>query len=369
MPYPDIITITDSISPGNMPYNEFVLYRYHHDKRYNQKVIVLFQEEISDQVDYPKDLQIFRCGTNLKKIKTAIASITEDSEKRNCRTVFHIHEAKSVLLFHIATGWKYKKQAVYTLHSTFSNYPLRNKLLASLASFLSRKVVCVSRTSYRHYPALFKRMLGDRAVCIQNGVDCERVNNALETLPADVKRSTEKKLRLIYVARLVSLKRHDILLQAMKNLPECEITFIGQGGQKETLQALVREYGIGDRIRFMGFIPRDEVFAQIKAHDIYVTSSSYEGLPVSLLEAMSCGVVCLASDIEQHREIQEQCSSLITVKNSPEDWVRAVKAIIGMPQEEQERIAEKNKRDVDTYFSLERMHKQYDLVYQKVIEE
>ena len=118
----------------------------------------------------------------------------------------------------------------------------------------------------------------------------------------------------------------------------------------------------------MGSLPRDEVYIQIKNHDVYVSSSSYEGLPISVLEAMSCGVVCAVSDIEQHREIQEKCPSLITVNNTPEDWVKAIRSIAAMKSEERVQIAAQNKRDVDRYFSLERMHEQYDRVYEKLIE-
>ncbi len=164
------------------------------------------------------------------------------------------------------------------------------------------------------------------------------------------------------------MKQHHILLEALRKTPYCELTLIGQGKQENALHLLVEKYRIADRVHFLGFLPRDEVYVQIKRHDVYVSSSSYEGLPISLLEAMSCGVVCAVSDIEQHREIQEKCPSLITVNNTPEDWVRAIDRIASMKPEERARIAAQNKRDVDRYFSLERMHAQYDRVYEKIIE-
>lgn len=362
----DIITISDSISPGNMPYNEFVLYRYHHAKQYDQQMIVFFQDQIDTKVDYPEDLPIFRCGTDLKKIRRVVSEIVEDCKKREKPIVFHIHEAKSVLLFHAATRAKYRKQTVYTLHSTFSNYPLRNKLLAVLASIASRKVVCVSQTSYAHYPSLLKRIFGNKVICIQNGVDCARVNHILDSHPLPPGPLKREKLRLIYVARLIPLKQHDILLHALKKLPECEISFIGQGEKRDSLQALAEEYGISGSVHFLGFIPRDEVYLQIQAHDVYVSSSSYEGLPISVLEAMSCGVVCAVSDIAQHREIQEKCPSLMTVKNTADGWVSAIQGICALSAEERTKIGNQNKKDADQFFSLARMHAQYDLVYDEV---
>nr|MCR5402561.1 glycosyltransferase [Butyrivibrio sp.] len=343
--HPKVITVTDSISPTSMPYNEFVLYFHDHWHDDQQKLIILFEKTINTKVVYPDDLSILRCGTDIKTLRRSVKEITAECENKNQTAVFHIHEGKSVLFFHTATLGQYRKQIVYSIHSTFANYAFHNKLFTSLASFLSRKVVCVSRTSYNHYPAILKRILGNRVMWIQNGVDCDRINRALESAAERTSPRTEKNLRMIYVARLIPLKRHELLLEAMKYMPGCELTLIGQGTRKKPLQELAKAYGISDRIHFAGILPRDEVFVQIKAHDVYISSSSYEGLPISLLEAMSCGVVCAVSDIEQHREIQEKCPSLITVKNTVEDWIKAIQRIAAMSAEERIKIGNQNKKD------------------------
>ena len=364
--HPKVITVTDSISPTSMPYNEFALYfrDYWRDER--QKIIILFEKTVSTRVVYPDDLTIIRCGTDIKALRRAVKKIAAECEKKNQKAVFHIHEGKSVLFFQIATLGQYRKQIVYSIHSTFANYSFHNKVFSSLASFLSRKVVCVSRTSYDHYPALLKRILGNRVTWIQNGVDCDRINRALESAAGKAFPRAGKNLRMIYVARLIPLKRHELLLEAMKCVPGCELTLIGQGTRERPLQELAETYGISDRIHFVGILPRDEVFVQIKAHDVYISSSSYEGLPISVLEALSCGVVCAVSDIEQHREIQEKCPSLMTVKNTVEDWVKAIEKIAAMSADDRAKIGSQNKRDVDRYFSLARMHAQYDQVYDEV---
>lgn len=361
-----LITITDSISPTSMPYNEFVLYRHDHRKEDQQVMIVLFENMISKKVNYPDDLHIFRCGKSMKKLRQAIKSVLLECENKNQQVVFHIHEGKSVLFFHAATGGKYRRQTVYTIHSTFANYPFHNKVFAALASLLSQRVVCVSRASFDHYPAWLKRLLGNRILWVQNGVDCERVNCTIGEEQPQSTALNRKILRLLYTARLIPLKRHELLIRALSNLPYTELSLIGQGEGKKALQDIAKDCGISERLHFLGVLPRDEVYKQIKAHDVYVSSSSYEGLPISVLEAMSCGVVCAVSDIEQHREIQEKCPSLITVKNTVGDWGQAIQKISAMSAEERERIGNQNKMDVDQYFSLARMHAQYGRVYDEV---
>lgn len=363
---PYIVTITDSISPTSMPYNEFVLYLYNHLHKDRQTMIILFEKVISNKVDYPNDLPILRCGTSMKKLRQAVESVLEDCKQRNQQAVFHVHEGKSVLFFHAATWGKYRKQTVYTIHSTFANYTFHNKLFAAMASLLSQRVVCVSRASFDHYPAWLKRLLGNRILWVQNGVDCERVNCTIGEEQPQSTALNRKILRLLYTARLIPLKRHELLIRALSNLPYAELSLIGQGKEKNTLQDIAKNCGISERIHFLGVLPRDDVYRQIRAHDVYVSSSSYEGLPISVLEAMSCGVVCAVSDIEQHREIQEKCPSLMTVKNTVEDWVKAIEKIAAMSADDRAKIGSQNKRDVDRYFSLARMHAQYDQVYDEV---
>ncbi len=366
---PVIITVTNRIDSESMPYNEFVLFRDRCRNEHDQKVIVLYETHANESIEYPQGLPIIRCGISLPKIRKTARIMTKECERNGEPFVFHIHEGKSVLLFWFATLGRYGKRTVYTIHSTFSRYAFHNKLFAVLASLLSRKIVCVSETSFRYYPAILKKILKEDVLAIQNGVYSERINHALDGMPAEEYASRNGILRLVYVARLIPAKRQDILIEATAKLPNVELTLIGDGKQKERLLALSTKYGISDRVHFMGVIPRDEVYIQIKRHDVlYVSSSSYEGLPISLLEAMSCGVVCAVSDIEQHREIQEKCPSLITVNNTPEDWVKAISRIASMKTEERARIAAQNKRDVDRYFSLERMHEQYDRVYQELLE-
>ena len=49
-----------------------------------------------------------------------------------------------------------------------------------------------------------------------------------------------------------------------------------------------------------------------------------------------------------------------------EEWMRAIRSMTGMGMEKRGRIAAQNKRDVDRYFSLDRMHEQYDRVYEEI---
>lgn len=362
-----LVTITDNISPTSMPYNEIVLYRRRHYPDEKQIVILLFKTNINRYASVPEDLKIHCVGKSLKKLNSIVGSLLEKASQEKIGLLFHIHEAKSILFFALATKGRYRDHIIYTLHSTYAHYALHNKLMSALASFLSGKIVCVGQTAYCSYPALLKKLLGNKVVSIRNGVDCERIDAVLQSMQEN---HTDEKdgLELIYIARLMPLKRHDILFQALRNLPQVKLFLMGEGTHRKALESLAKEYDVSDRVHFLGLTPRDGVFREIRKHDVYVSSSSYEGLPISLLEAMSCEVVCAASNIAQHREVQEICPSLILVDNTPEDWVKAIHRIASMKKEEKKQIAAQNKRDVDRYFSLDQMHEQYDRVYEELMD-
>lgn len=357
-----VVTITDSISPTSMPYNEFVLYRRINRPDERQILIILFESNIDRNVAYPQDLEIIRCGKDLCKLGKEIKRIANECEINNIQYVFHIHEGKSVIFFNVATLGKYRSRIIYTIHSTYKNYPFHNKLFASLATLISYRVVCVSETSYRYFPTWLKTIFPERIIAVQNGVDTDRINNVL----SDYKRTTNQLFCLIYVARFVACKRHEILLQAISRIENCELLLIGKGPREEELRKLVAELGVGNRVEFVGALPREKVFENIIQADVYVSSSSYEGLPISVLEAMCCGTPCVVSDIEQHREIADQCEALITVKDSVDDWVEKLNEVRIESDENRKSIGYSLKQTVTDNFSLHRMHLNYEKIYQSI---
>ncbi len=355
-----VITITDSISPTSMPYNEFVLYRRKHYHNEKQIVIVLFEKEINTKVEYFDDIEIFRVGNGLFKMRKTILDIVSACTKNNLRYVFHIHEGKSVIFFNIATMGKYRDKVIYTLHSTYSHYQFHNKLFARMATYGCYRLVCVSKTSYKYFPDYLKRHFDNKITYIQNGVDTDRVENVLENYHELEK---QKQFSLVYVARLVQLKRHEILFDAISDINGVKLVLIGKGPREEELKKIAEEKNISDKIVWCGGVSREDVYIKIADSDLYVSSSEYEGLPISVLEAMCCAKPCLVSNIEQHLEIQNMCSSLVLVEDDVNEWKSKIKYFKSLSREKLKVIGFNNKMDVRNKFSLKKMHKKYDAIY------
>jgi glycosyltransferase involved in cell wall biosynthesis len=100
---------------------------------------------------------------------------------------------------------------------------------------------------------------------------------------------------VLTVARLDKQKGHPYLLEAAVQLPDVVFVFAGDGPDRAALEARAATLGVSERVRFLGY--RSDVAALLAACDLFVLPSLYEGLPLSVLEAMAAGKAVVASAI------------------------------------------------------------------------
>lgn len=120
---------------------------------------------------------------------------------------------------------------------------------------------------------------------IRNIIDAEDIN-----LRANNKKSIEfdnKKLSIVSIGRLAKQKAFDLTIKTAKALSDQGVDFkwyiIGEGTERKYLEDLISEYSLGDNVTLLGF--RDNPYPYIKACDIYVQTSAFEGLGRTLIEA------------------------------------------------------------------------------------
>lgn len=98
------------------------------------------------------------------------------------------------------------------------------------------------------------------------------------------------------VARLAPQKRHDILVTAWQLMPPDSVLLIaGEGATRSAIAAAIRRTGQADRILLLG--ERRDVDWLLSAADVFVLPTDWEGLPISVLEAMAAGVPVVASAV------------------------------------------------------------------------
>ncbi len=112
------------------------------------------------------------------------------------------------------------------------------------------------------------------------------------------KKSADGSCRLISAGRIDSVKGFDMLIDAFSLIsdkcPEWHIDIFGQGSIEKQLRTQIADKGLEDRVIIHS--PTAKIYDEYCKSDIYVLSSRHEGLGMSLIEAMSCGIPCVAFD-------------------------------------------------------------------------
>ncbi len=119
--------------------------------------------------------------------------------------------------------------------------------------------------------------------------------------------------RLLYVGRLATAKGLPILFESLTQLkavyPDLCLTVVGDGEDRPALEQFVREQGLSQNVKFVGYKSQTEVRQYLKETDIFVLPSFAEGVPVSLMEAMATGVPVIATRIAGISELVEDGQS------------------------------------------------------------
>ena len=109
------------------------------------------------------------------------------------------------------------------------------------------------------------------------------------------------KKNLVFVGEISKRKNQMFLVEAMKHLPKCALTLVGDGDCRGEIERYVKEAGLEESVRVTGFT--SNAYEYIKGCDLYVSASSIEGLPFNIMEAMRMGKRIIASDIKGHCDL------------------------------------------------------------------
>ena len=191
---------------------------------------------------------------------------------------------------------------VETLHGTEAwrtGWKANNMLDRATSSFVS-KYVAVSASDAR-FLATKKRVPVGKIAIIHNGIDVAPFNavNMERNKLREALGFTDNDLVLIMVARMHRGKGHRILFDAMRRLigpyPTLKLICLGEGEEQSQLRELSERYALSHCIRFLGY--QKNVAEWLRAVDINVLPTFYEGLPLTVLEAMAAGLPTVASNV------------------------------------------------------------------------
>lgn len=211
--------------------------------------------------------------------------------KRESPDLIHAHTSKAGLLGRFA-GWLTDTPTVFTAHTwSFADGIARFQRWVSiplerLAGRIGGKVITVSRAN-EEIAARERITARKNLLTIWNGIPDtnRRAKPGLSDIP-----------KMIMVARFASQKDQMSLVQALSrvDLP-WRLAFVGDGPTRTEVEAEVQKLQLCDRIEFLG--DREDIASLLAASDLFVLSTKWEGLPLSILEAMRAGLPVITSDV------------------------------------------------------------------------
>ncbi|RPF47013.1 glycosyltransferase involved in cell wall biosynthesis [Thermodesulfitimonas autotrophica] len=197
---------------------------------------------------------------------------------------------------------------------------------------------------------------------------CKVVYNAAEPLgsvePAMIPLATPAKL--ITVGRLVPWKHVDSIIEALVELNGTGLVVVGDGPEKQRLEALTQSLGLTKRVYFTGQRSKEETHALMAACNIFVLNSSYEGLPHVIVEAMQVGLPVIATAVGGTPEVvQDGETGLLIPPDDVQALQKALARLINNP-DLRRMLIEKGRLLVQTKFNKEGMIDQTEAVLLKV---
>ena len=226
-----------------------------------------------------------------------------------------------------------------------------------LASAWASRFVAVSQDAARmaieieHVPAR-------KVLVIHNGIDVDRFS------PRGV-RPVKSGLLAVTVGRLDPIKDHLTMLRAVRlvveQLPGFRLEVVGDGPSRPELEAACKELGVADHVRFHGY--RAQVEPHLAAADLFVLSSTSEGVPLALLEAMASGLPAVVTDVGGMREVVVPGETgCLVPPRSPQALASAILAIEGQP-DTLDRMGRAARRRVEEEFNLRTVVSRYEDLY------
>jgi glycosyltransferase involved in cell wall biosynthesis len=222
--------------------------------------------------------------------------------------VVHAHMPLSGFLGRIAARAAGVPHIAYTCHGFLFNQPspLPRRAASFAMEWSAGKVTDLFMTVSQEEATDARRLhIARRPVVIGNGRD-PAVFHPDPQARARVRAAIgvpEDRVVVVIVSRLVRHKGHPELLAAMAAVPEAELWVVGErlsSDHGEDLEPFFAASGLGARLRRLGY--REDTAAVLAAADIFALPSHFEGLPMSVIEAMMTGLPVVATAIRGPRE-------------------------------------------------------------------
>ena len=200
----------------------------------------------------------------------------------------------------------------------------------------------------------------------------EIINNGVFIPEENTNIFTNDQINITIVSRLVAHKNIEKIIKAISDLnsPLINLNIIGDGPELNQLQKISLESNNKDNIIFHGKLNRDDINHIFLKSDIYIQASNYEGLPHSLLEAMSYGIPVLCTPVGECKEIlgNEDRGYILDLPVSKNNIKSKISEIIGEKNIANKK-GERGKDFINEKYNLTNSFNLYKNLFTRLLEE
>lgn len=244
-----------------------------------------------------------------------IAVLSKIFFDRRLKVIINVHDITSRILVHS----KLKRYERFLLRWLIRLVYPRADVIVAVAEGIKRDLVV-------HF-----KIPAEKIAVIYNPVDVQGIRSrAAEPVSHPWLNAKEGSL-VVAVGRLVKLKGFDVLIRAFSQLPQtlnARLIIIGEGEERERLQELIEQLGLGERVALLGF--QENPWKYMVRADVFVLSSITEGLPNVIAEAMALGLPVLATDcsLGVRELLNDGHAGLLVRPGDPGDLARGIQQLL-----------------------------------------
>lgn len=260
--------------------------------------------------------------------------------------VIHLHSSKASVLGRLVLP---AKKIIYTVHG-FDTIRVANRKFLPIERVLQYKCRYIVGVSNYDYKNLISSKIKHSVSVIYNGL-------SMPVLDGDkgIELFSKAKKNIISIARVSPPKRHDLFIQIAKQLPEYNFVWIGN---------LEPIKGTPDNCHFVGNIPNAGAYC--KHADLFILVSDYEGLPMTIIEAMSHGLPVISSDVGGVNEIVKNGVNGFVVPNEVNNFTDKIRTILE-DSELYSKMSQSSKSKYEQDLTVDKMVSKYFELYSEIV--
>ncbi len=269
--------------------------------------------------------------------------------------VVHSHMVHANLLARIERMTTKIPWLVCTAHNTDEEGKLR-MIAYRLTDFLADIFTNVSNEAVEAFEAKGAAPPG-RMLAVYNGIDTQKFSPDCQTRYSYRNRlNVGSEKMILAVGRLWEQKDYPSLLIAFAEIASknenVKLWIVGGGPLRRSLESMTAELSLSERVMFLGTLPDNDIPDLMRAADVFVLSSAWEGFGLVVAEAMATEKVVVATDSGGVKEVVGDCGLLVVPQDS-EALAHALEKALSMSPEQAKILGEKARQRIVEMFSLD----------------